>query len=144
VDVYLSAAWADTEASDVQAACGGLDICEGNSLSELPAWSWSAVLQGRLPAPGGEWVGRLEMFGQTDTGGGLEHDPVGEQDGWNELAVRLGYQSHAGWDVMAYVENANNELYYDGSSTGSGIIPAHYFGPARPRTIGVKLGWLFE
>jgi hypothetical protein len=54
VDLFLSAAWADTEISDVQVACGSVaepsDECEGNSLPQLPKFSYSAVLQGRLPA----------------------------------------------------------------------------------------------
>ena len=144
LDLNLTGAWADTEATDVQAACGGLDVCEGNSLPELPEWSWSAVLQLHVPGSGGEWLGRVEWFGQSSTDGGIEHNPAGAQDGWNEMALRAGYESNGGWQVMAYVENVTDELYYDGAGPGSGIIPAHYFGPSRPRTYGVMLTWNFE
>lgn len=144
VDLYLSAAWADTEANDVQAACDDTDFCEGNSLPELPELSYSAVLQGRLPVSQGEWIGRAELFGQTKTGGSLEHDPAGEQDGYTELALRAGYRSNAGWEILGYVENVTNELYYDLSVNGDGIMPAHFVGPSRPRTFGVRLAWEFE
>jgi iron complex outermembrane receptor protein len=144
VDLYLSAAWADTEAKDVQAACDGLDLCEGNSLPELPEFSYSAVLQGRLPARAGDWIGRAELFGQTKIGGSLENDPAGRQSGYEDLTLRAGFRAHAGWEVMAYVENVTNELYYDLTVADSGILAAHHFGPSRPRTFGVKLSWEFQ
>ena len=144
VDVYLSGAWADTEARDVAAACGDTPLCEGNSLPELPKFSYSAVLQGQLPAAAGAWIARAEMFGQTKTGGGLIGDPAGEQSGYTEIALRAGYRAHAGWEVLAYVENVTNELYYDLAVPDSGILPAHYVGPSRPRTFGVKMSWTFE
>jgi len=143
-DLYLSGAWADTEANDVQAACGGTDLCEGNGLPELPEFSYSAVVQGRLPAGAGDWVGRLEMFGQTETGGGLEGDPSGELDGWTEMALRAGYRATGGWEVLAYVENLTDEEYWDAAVPAGGILPAHYFGPSRPRTVGVSMSWTFE
>jgi iron complex outermembrane receptor protein len=144
LDVYLSGAWADTEARDVQAACDGLDFCEGNSLPELPEFSYSAVLEGHLPRSGGEWIARAELYGQTGTGGGLEHDPAGEQGGYQDLSLRAGYRSFGGWEVVAYVENVTDELYYDLSVPGSGIIPAHHVGPSRPRTVGLSLNWDFQ
>jgi len=143
VDLYLSAAWADTEATDVQAACDGLDLCEGNSLPELPEFSYSAVLQGQLPARAGSWIARAELFGQTEVGGSLEADPAGEQDGYADLALRAGYRANAGWEVLAYVENVTDELYYDLTVAESGILPAHHFGPSRPRTFGVRINWAF-
>ncbi|MEZ5560020.1 MAG: TonB-dependent receptor [Pseudomonadales bacterium] len=143
-DLYLSAAWADTEANKVQAACDGTNLCEGNPLPELPEFSYSAVLQGLLPVSRGEWVGRVELFGQTDTGGGLEGDSAGAMQGWTEAAVRAGYRSNDGWEAMAYVENVTDEEYWDAAGPLGGILPAHYFGPSRPRTIGVKVSWTFE
>lgn len=148
VDLYLSGAWADTEISDVQVACGSVaepsDACEGNSLPQLPEFSYSAVLQGRLPAETGEWIARAEVFGQTEVGGGLPNDPAAKQDGYADLSLRAGFRANAGWDVIAYVENVTNELYYDLTSLNGGILPAHHFGPSRPRTFGVRVGWEFQ
>ncbi len=144
VELQFSAAYAKTEAHDVQAICDGLDICEGNPLPELPELSYSAVLQATRPARQGDWLGRLELFGQTETGGGLQADPAGAQGGWTEIALRLGYASSRGWKAIAYVENLTDEFYWDGAKPNGGIIPAHWFGPSRPRTLGLRLSWDFD
>jgi iron complex outermembrane recepter protein len=144
-DLYVSAAWADTEARKVQAACGFTDDCEGNSLPELPEFSYAAVLQGVFPAlAGGEWIGRVEMFGQSKTGGGLENDPAGKMGAYTEWTLRAGYRAAAGWQVLGYVENVTHKKYFDAAHPIGGILPAHYFGPARPRTYGVSLRWTLE
>jgi iron complex outermembrane receptor protein len=146
LDLYLSGAWAGTEANDVQAACNAEDVnaCEGNELPELPEFSYSAVVQGHYPVAAGEWVARYEMFGQTETGGGLEDDPAGKLNGWTESAVRAGFRASSGWEVLAYVENLTDEEYWDAAAPLGGILPAHYFGPSRPRTLGVSVSWSFE
>jgi len=145
LDLYLAGAWADTEANDVQAAClDNSDVCEGNSLPELPEFSYSAVFEGHYPVTTGEWLARYEMFGQTETGGGLEEDPAGELDGWTESALRAGFRASSGWEVLAYVENLTDEEYWDAAVPMGGILPAHYFGPSRPRTVGVSMSWTFE
>jgi iron complex outermembrane receptor protein len=66
-----------------------------------------------------------------------------ENDGYIDMAVRAGYRSQDGWSAVAYVENVTDEVYYDGSAEGSGILPAHYFGISRPRTMGMKVSWEF-
>jgi iron complex outermembrane receptor protein len=145
-DVYLAAAWADTEANEVQAACNAEDVnaCEGSNLPELPEYSFSAVLQGHYPVASGEWLARYELFGQAETGGGLEDDPSGELPHWEESALRAGYRSNDGWEVLAYVENLTDEEYWDAAVPIGGILPAHYFGPSRPRTVGMSVSWSFE
>ncbi|MFM8356209.1 MAG: TonB-dependent receptor [Gammaproteobacteria bacterium] len=146
LDLYLAGAWAGTEANDVQAACNAEDVnsCEGNALPELPELSWSAVVQGHYPVAGGEWIARYELFGQSETGGGLEQDPAGELDGWTESALRAGFRASSGWEVLAYIENLTDEEYWDAAVPLGEILPAHYFGPSRPRTVGVSINWTFE
>ena len=146
LDLYLSGAWAGSEANDVQSACNAEDVdaCEGNELPELPEFSYSAVLQAHQPVASGEWIARWEMFGQTETGGGLEDDPAGELDGWTEQALRAGFRAADGWEVLVYVENLTDEEYWDAAVPLGGILPAHYFGPSRPRTVGVSMSWTFE
>ena len=34
-------------------------------------------------------------------------------------------------------------LSYDGVAEGGGILPAHFFGPSRPRTVGLQVSWDF-
>jgi outer membrane receptor protein involved in Fe transport len=49
--------------------------------------------------------------------------------------------------VSAYVENVFDQEWYDGNyaddPTDIQIYPQHTFGPARPRTAGVRLGYEF-
>jgi iron complex outermembrane receptor protein len=91
----------------------------------------------------GELNASAEIFGQTDTYGGLLQLPEAVNDGYAELALRLGWRANAGWSVTGYVENLTNVLYYTGVAEGGDILPAHYFGPARPRTFGVRLTYDF-
>ncbi len=144
-DVYLAGAWADSKATDVQdALCGGSDECEGNRLGNQPKLSYSATLQGTFPAGPGDLFGRLELFGQTKTYGGQTLNPVFINPAWTELALRAGYRADSGWNITAYVENLTDEKYFDATSEDSGILPGHYIGPSRPRTVGVRLGWEFD
>jgi iron complex outermembrane receptor protein len=45
---------------------------------------------------------------------------------------------------MGYVENFTDELTFDGAANNSLVIPAFYFGPSRPRTMGVRFGYTFD
>ncbi|MCY4040793.1 MAG: TonB-dependent receptor [Gammaproteobacteria bacterium] len=143
-DMFLSFAWADSEARDVSAICGDTDACEGNPLGRLPEYSYGAVLQGKLPTGAGEWVGRIEAFGQTKTYGGQELDPDTVNDGWVEVAVRGGYRANSGWELWAYVENLNDAEYHDFTTEGGDILPSTAFGMSRPTTFGVRAQWSFD
>ncbi|MGE0180965.1 MAG: TonB-dependent receptor [Parvularculaceae bacterium] len=143
IDLLLSAAYADTDVTEAQALCDGTLACEGTSLGQVPKFSGSAVLKFNAPAGPGAITGSAEIFGQTTTYGGLLQLPEAVNDGYAELALRLGYKADAGWSVIGYVENLTNVLYYTGVAEGSGILPAHYFGPARPRTFGVRMTYDF-
>ncbi len=143
LDLFLSAAWADSEVAKAQALCDDTDDCEGKALPQVPEFSYSAVLRGELPSANGSWIGSIELVGQTKTYGGLLGLKEAENDGYIDMAVRAGYRSQDGWSAVAYVENVTDEIYYDGSAEGSGILPAHYFGISRPRTMGMKVSWEF-
>ena len=142
-DLFVSAAFAQTEARDVAAVCGRPDpnACEGNGLGLVPEFSWSAVLEFQYPTNGGAWFGRAELFGQSETFSGIELDPRFGVDPWTETALRVGYAANAGWAVTLYVENAFDERYFDGSDADDGILPGTHFGPNAPRTIGLNLSW---
>ncbi len=142
-DLMLSAAWADSEVSDAQALCDGTLACEGQPQPTVPKFSGSAILRFTAPLGPGELKAAAELFGQTDTYGGLLRLPEAQNDGYAELALRLGYQANAGWSVTGYVENLTNVLYYSGAAEGGDILPAHYFGPSRPRTFGVRMTYDF-
>jgi iron complex outermembrane receptor protein len=142
-DLMLAGAWADSEVTEAQALCDGTLACEGQPQPSVPKFSGSAVLRFHAPLGPGELNASAEIFGQTDTYGGLLQLPEAVNDGYAELALRLGWRANAGWSVTGYVENLTNVLYYTGVAEGGDILPAHYFGPARPRTFGVRLTYDF-
>lgn len=143
VDLYLAGAYADTELTNAEPLCDGTLDCEGASLGYVPKFSGSAVLRFNYPAGPGAIKASAEAFGQTKTYGGLLKPDYAVNDAYADLSLRVGYASDAGWSIMGYVENVTNALYYDGVSDGGNFIPAHYFGPSRPRTFGVLLTYEF-
>jgi iron complex outermembrane receptor protein len=138
-DLLLSGAWAGSDVKEAEALCDGTLACEGQPIPTLPKFSGSAVLNFHAPLGPGSLTAAAEIFGQTVTYGGLLRLPEARNDGYAELALRLGYVADKGWSVIGYVENLTNVLYYTGSAEGSNILPAHFFGPSRPRTFGVRM-----
>ncbi len=143
IDVLLTGAYANSDVTEAQALCDGTLDCEGQPQPAVPKFSGSAVVRLNVPVGAGEITGSAEIFGQTDTYGGLLRLAEARNDGYAELALRLGYRAEAGWSVTGYVENLTNVLYYTGSAEGGSILPAHFFGPARPRTFGVRMTYDF-
>lgn len=143
ITVQLSGAYTGTKATGVQALCDGTDACEGLSLQQVPKYSGSAVGRFDYPFGPGNIHAAAEVVAQAKTFGGPEHLPEAVNPGYHDLALRFGYIANAGWSVIGYVENVTNELYYTGSEEPGGIIPAHYIGPSRPRTWGVRMSYNF-
>ena len=143
-DLFLSFAWADSETRDISVLCDGSDACEGNPLARLPEFSYGGVIQGTMPTDAGEWVGRVEAFGQSKTYGGQTLNPAYINDSWVEIALRAGYRANAGWEVWAYVENLNDAEYYDFTTEGADVLTATGFGMSRPTTFGVRAQWSFD
>ncbi|MBT8098079.1 MAG: TonB-dependent receptor [Woeseia sp.] len=146
-DLYFSASYFDSEGSGLQRVCGLDDPngCEGNPVWWAPEWSSAAVLNGVFPAErGGEWFGSLEMFYESERGGGWEQLNESKMGSYADWTLRAGYRTTESWTFTGYVENLTDELYYDGSSNGGGILPAKYFGPSRPRTAGIRVLYEFE
>jgi iron complex outermembrane receptor protein len=146
-DLYVSAGYFDSEGRGLQRVCGLADPngCEGNGIWWAPKWSGAAVLNGVFPAArGGEWFGSLEMFYESERGGGWERSNVSTLDAYADWTLRAGYRTNESWTITGYVENLTDELYYDGSSNGGNILPAMRFGPSRPRTAGLRVLYEFE
>jgi len=143
LDVFLTAAWADSEVNDAEALCDGESICDGKSLFYVPEFSGSAVIELHHAFLDGELVYTAELYGRTETYGGLLQLPEAENDGYADLALRFGYRATDGWSVIGYVENVTDEVYFDGSAEAGSMLPAHWFGPNRGRTFGARLRWEF-
>jgi len=146
-DVYFGLSYLDTEATGLQSICGlaNADGCEGSSLFWAPDWTGSIVLNGNFPMDfGGAVTTRLEAFWESERGGGFEGLQSTMIDSFSNVTLRVGYESDANWVVTAYVENLLDEDSYDGLNNNGGIIPSHFFGPMRPRTVGVSFSYVFE
>ena len=155
LSLVASIGFLDTEITGVQFLCGGApdvdglldgdeEACEGNKLYWAPEISGSAVLKGDFPVGNGSIISNLEVFFESERGRGYEDIVDSEIDAFQEWAFRIGYQSNNNWSIMGYVENFTDELTFDGAANNSLIIPAFYFGPSRPRTMGVRFGYTFD
>lgn len=141
--IQLSGAYTGTDATEVQALCDDTDLCEGNSLQQVPEFSGAAILRAEYPLGPGRLRSTAELVAQTKTYGGPAHLAEAVNPGYHDLSLRFGYVADGGWSVIGYVENVTNELYYTGSEEPGGIIPAHFIGPSRPRTFGVRMTYDF-
>ena len=93
---------------------------------------------------GGAITGSLEVFYEDERGGGWEDLAVTKIDSYAESALRIGFESEQNWFVEAYVENLTDEFTWDGQNNNGGLIPSHFFGPKRPRTVGMRLGMTWD
>jgi len=145
-DIYLAASWLDSEATELQSICGLADPdgCEGSSIFWAPEFAGAAVLNGYLPLGRGTIRGTLEIAWESERGGGWEGLAETMIPSYQELGLRVSYESDANWTIGAYVENLTDEFTYDGLNNNGGVLPSHFFGHRRPRTAGVQLGYSWE
>jgi len=143
VNLYLSTAYSDSEAKKAEALCDGDSACDGQPLPQVPKYSGSAVVNVRYPMGDGELTFAAELYAQSRTYGGLLQLQEAINNTYYDLTLRGGYRASAGWSAIVYAENVTDQVYYDGLAEGTASLPAHYFGPSRPRTIGVRLSWEF-
>ena len=139
-NLYVAMGYLDSEANKLQSICGLEDVsgCEGSSLFWAPEFSGSIVLDGEFPLDGGAAITTsLEVFWESQRGGGFENLSHTKIDAYQEVAFRIGYLTDT-WSVEAYVENLTNVFTWDGQNNGTGILPDQFFGPKKPRTFGVR------
>ena len=143
---YLGLAYMDSEATDIQDICGLEDPqgCEGNRLFSAPEWSGSFVLKLDYPVAGGSITSDFELFFESERGGGWEGYSYTEIDAYEEMNLRVGFQSEDNWFVQAYVENLTDEFTWDGQNNLGGKEPDVFFGPRRPRTFGLRAGYAWD
>ena len=154
VDVRLGLAWFDSEATSVQAFCGDGEritgdpnVCEGNSIPWAPEWSAHAVANAVFPVKNGEIFGRLAWTWEDDRRVDWASPDLLFQRviGINQTDIAVGYQRE-NWRAYLYLENAFDELWYDGAADGddpANPFTQHDFGPARPRTAGIRFSYNF-
>jgi len=139
--LYLSAGYLDTEATGIQNICGLEDAngCEGSPLFWAPEITAAGRLDANFPMGNGAITGAFEFSYEDERGGGWEANPEGYISAYTVANLRVGYETDT-WYVSAYAENVFDEFTWDGYNANGGIIPSHFFGPMRPRTLGVMLG----
>ena len=154
-DLLVAAGWLDTEATGLQFLCGGapdsdglldgnVDACEGSDLFWAPEFMGSAVLKASFPMGNGRIVGNLETFWESERGGGYEDLDFAKLGSYQEWTVRVGYESNKNWRVTAYLENATDELTYAGAQVNGGLTANWLVGPNKPRTAGIRFGYVFD
>ncbi|MFT7244611.1 MAG: iron complex outermembrane receptor protein, partial [Candidatus Azotimanducaceae bacterium] len=145
-DLYLGYSYLGTEANKLTSICGLANAagCEGSSLFWVPDTTVAVVLSGHFPlTSGGSITSSLEVFYESERGGGFKGLKETEIDAFVDVTLRVGYESESDWSVDIYAENLTSEETFDGLNNNGGIIPSHFFGPKRPRTIGISYSYEF-
>ncbi len=154
VNLRVGASWLDSEANDVQAFCGAavdlggtLDDCEGEQLPLAPEYTAFVVLNGNIPLGNGELFGNIAWSWEDDMRGDWIPPSLAEQiiPTIDQTDIIIGYQTDR-WSISGYVENVFDNTWSDGTF-GEGFdgspYPQYVFGPARPRTAGVRASYSF-
>lgn len=143
---YVTLGYLDSDATDLQGVCGLEDPngCEGSRVFSSPEWMGSFVLNADYPVSGGAITGNFELVWESERGGGWEGYSYTEIDSYEELSLRVAYESEDNWFVEGYVENLTDEFTWDGQNNVGGKTPDAFFGPLRPRTYGMRVGYSWE
>ncbi|MEM6301410.1 MAG: TonB-dependent receptor, partial [Pseudomonadota bacterium] len=156
VNLRVGVSWIDSDGSDVQDQCGeaenvGGDInsCEGEAIPLTPEYTAFAVLNATFPMGSGELFGNIAWSWEDDARG--DWIPSSLNSGsrvnfYNNTDIVLGYQTE-NWTVSGYVENVFDGTWDDGtfdeSLSGDNPFIQFRFGPARPRTAGLRASYYF-
>ncbi|MEQ8515944.1 MAG: hypothetical protein RIC38_10105, partial [Chromatocurvus sp.] len=153
---FEGGSWLDSEANDVQAFCGPAvdlgateDACEGEPLPLAPEFTVFAVLNGSIPvgSRGGEIFGNLSYTWEDDSKGDWLPEDLAVQKVrfLDQTDIVIGYQEQ-NWMFSGYVENVFNNTCSDrtfGEDFDLSPYPQYVFGPARPRTAGIRASYSF-
>ena len=93
-----------------------------------------------MPVDHGTIATSFEVSYEGERGGAWEGNREGMISSYSIANLRVGYESDNNWFVQAYAENLFDEFTWDGYNANGGILPSHFFGPMRPRTIGIRTG----
>jgi iron complex outermembrane receptor protein len=142
-DVFLGAAWSETDASDIP-----LDVCmepsgsdcTGNRLAFNPEWMVSGGINAHYSLNSGEVFAGLDFSWQDQFYSELENTDGYAVDSAGFVNLRTGWNSEQNWSLTLYVENVFDEESFAARSSG-------FFGtnvaPTLPRTVGVNMSYTF-
>ena len=140
-DVQLAVGFTDAESRGIPAAaCDGLN-CDGHRPEVTPEQTASGAVNARYPMAGGDLIGMVEFFWQSDFYGGLNNHPYSLVDSSGKVNVRVGWQDEQ-WRVVAYVENVGDEISLESRAFTSSFQLA--VNASRPRTAGIDISYRFS
>ena len=136
LDVHLALGFVSAESRGIPAAA--CVDCDGHRPPFSPERTASGALNVHYPFAGGEWLGMLEFFWQSEVHSNLNNHPLGELDSIGTINVQAGWESER-WRVVAYVENATDEV----SAQIRIFTDAFQLGinATRPRTAGARISY---
>ncbi len=136
-DVHLALGYLDVESRGIPAAvCTG---CDGHRPPNSPEHTASGALNVHYPFAGGEWLGSVEFFWQSESHSNLNNHPLGLIDSSGTVNLQVGWEDER-WRVVAYVENVADEValqlrIFDPATFQLGV------NATRPRTAGVNVSY---
>ena len=146
LDIYWGLAWADTELTDPNPTfCDSAGCVKGATLPGTIGFSSSLVATYTTSLGDGDAYATIEHF-YNEGGPGFGHfadESEFYSDDFNELNLRLGYRSSAGWNASVWVSNLTDEYKHDSPVGHEYNLPAHYIGFTEPRRIGMTFGYDF-
>ena len=136
LDVQLALGFLSAESRGIPAAA--CVDCDGHRPPFSPERTASGALNLHYPFAGGEWLGMLEFFWQSEVHSNLNNHPLGEVDSIGTINVQAGWESER-WRVVAYLENATDEV----SAQIRIFTDAFQLGinATRPRTAGARISY---
>ena len=136
LDVQLALGFLSAESRGIPAAA--CVDCDGHRPPFSPERTASGALNVHYPFAGGEWLGMLEFFWQSEVHSNLNNHPLGELDSIGTINVQAGWESER-WRVVAYLENATDEV----SVQVRAFTDAFQLGinATRPRTAGARISY---
>jgi iron complex outermembrane recepter protein len=147
-ELFAAGAWMDSEITDAQDMIdrGVCTRCEGRNMPFAPDWSAAVHLTWSYPVFGGEVFAKTEYAMQDTTYSDLDNIPNIAVDKWDEWNFRIGYDDGSDkWGVMAYVENAFDEEYFERGWANADTRNRYGYGitntlvwPSKPRTFGAS------
>lgn len=152
-DVLFTLGYLDTEIEEVDQDFldeGGCDNCAGNRLWFAPKWSTSTIVTYYHPAFGGEVHLWAEHNYEDEKFAGPDNFALSKTDNWNEVNLRLGFDSGRNWSAVLYVNNVFDEVYFergwenaDGDDLFGYGLHNTLVWPSKPRTVGFRVNYDF-
>ena len=149
----FTAAYLDTEIDKVDQDfldLGGCADCAGNSLWFAPKWSTSAILTYRRPLFAGDVFFTVEDNYESSKFAGPDNIDLARTPAWNEMNLRVGFNSGHHWSGVLYLNNVFDETYFERGWENADADDLFGYGlhntlvwPSKPRTIGVRVEYEF-